>query len=216
MNDTRSQPRRSRQGPKKPTAPSAPRHPVLAQLAEWHPALFGDEPRPLKRGIYEDLIAAHGEALEADALKVALGIHTRSTRYLNAVASGQPRRDLQGQAVEVVAPEQRHHAIVEVFRRRQARSPEDLTPQLHQRIARAFEASGLGREAYATLVRGRDEAINAATEAALEEASARIAREAALLRAFESSGLSVAAFADGYGMAPEDAQRALERARQRR
>ena len=216
MNDTRSQPRRPRQGPKTPKAPSAPRHPLLAQLAEWHPALFGDEPRPLKRGIYEDLLAAHGEALEAEALKAALGIHTRATRYLNAVASGQPRRNLQGEAVEVVAPEQRHHAIVEVFRRRQSRSPEDMGPQLRQRIARAFEASGLGREAYATLVRGRDEAINAATEAALDEASARIAREAALLRAFESSGLSVAAFADGYGMTPDDAQRALERARQRR
>ncbi|HSX94344.1 MAG TPA: ProQ/FINO family protein [Hydrogenophaga sp.] len=215
MNDTRPQPRRPRQGPKAPKAPSAPRHPLLTQLAEWHPALFGDEPRPLKRGIYEDLLAAHGE-LDGEALKAALGIHTRSTRYLNAVASGQPRRNLQGETVEVVAPEQRHHAIVEVFRRRQARSPEDMGPQLRQRIARAFETSGLGREAYATLVRGRDEAINAATEAALDKASARIAREAALLRAFEASGLSVAAFADGYGMTPDDAQRALERARQRR
>ncbi len=65
MNDTRPQPRRPRQGPKTPKAPSAPRHPLLAQLAEWHPTLFGDEPRPLKRGIYEDLLAAHGEALAA-------------------------------------------------------------------------------------------------------------------------------------------------------
>ena len=43
-------------------------------------------------------------------------------RYLSAVASGQPRHDLAGQPVEDVAPEQLHHALVEVFRRRQGRS----------------------------------------------------------------------------------------------
>ncbi|MFP8836289.1 ProQ/FinO family protein [Hydrogenophaga sp. XSHU_21] len=195
---------------------AAPRHPLLAQLAEWHPAVFGEEPRPLKRGIYEDLMAAHGDALKADELKAALALHTRSTRYLNALASGQPRRDLAGQAVEPVAPDQRHHALVEVHRRRQQRSPEDLRPQLQQRIARAFEASGLGREAYATLVRSRDEGINAVTEAALEESTARSAREAALLRAFEASGLELGAFASGYGLDTEDARRMIERARQRR
>ncbi|MCM3563020.1 ProQ/FinO family protein [Hydrogenophaga intermedia] len=197
-------------------APAAPRHPLLVQLGEWHPELFGDEPRPLKRGIYEDLMAAHGEALSAEELKAALALHTRSTRYLNVLASGQPRRGLDGQAVEPVAPDQRFHAIVEVHRRRQQRSPEDMKPQLQQRIVRAFEGSGLGREAYAALVRGRDEAINAITEAALDEASTRIAREAALLRAFEASGQDLEAFASGYGMPTDEARRMLERARQRR
>ncbi len=198
------------------TPPAVPRHPLLVQLATWHPELFGDEPRPLKRGIYEDLLAAHGDGVVADELKAALALHTRSTRYLNALASGQPRRGLDGQAVEPVAPEQRFHAIVEVHRRRQQRSPEDMKPQLRQRVARAFEASGLGREAYAVLVRGRDEAINALVQEALDEASARIAREAALLRAFEASGQELPAFAGGYGLAVEDARRMLERARQRR
>ena len=44
-----------------------PRHPLLAQLAEWHPTLFGDEPRPLKRGIYEDLLAEGDTVLAATA-----------------------------------------------------------------------------------------------------------------------------------------------------
>jgi ProP effector len=65
-------------------------------------------------------------------------------------------------------------------------------------------------------VRGRDEAINAITEAALDEASTRIAREAALLRAFEASGQDLEAFASGYGMPTDEARRMLERARQRR
>ncbi len=214
MSDTPTSDRPARA--RAPARPSAPRHPLLVQLAEWHPAVFGEEPRPLKRGIYEDLMAAHAELLKADELKAALALHTRSTRYLNALASGQPRRDLAGQAVEPVAPDQRYHALVEVHRRRQQRSPEDLRPQLQQRIARAFEASGLGREAYATLVRSRDETINAVTEAALEECTARSAREAALLRAFEASGLELGAFASGYGLDTEDARRMIERARQRR
>ncbi|MBX3609506.1 MAG: prop effector [Hydrogenophaga sp.] len=208
-------PARPAQRPRK-QAPSAPRHPVLIQLAERWPALFGDEPRPLKRGIYEDLSVALGDTVKAEDLKAALALHTRTTRYLNAVATGQPRRDLNALVVEEVAPDQRHHAIVEVHRRRQQRSAEDLTPQTRQRVVRAFEASGLGQEAYLTLVRGRDEAINALTEAAVGEASATMAREAALLRAFESGGQSVEDFAAGYGMTPDVAQRMLNRARQRR
>ena len=32
---------------------------LLTQLAEWHPQLFGEVPVPLKRGIFQDLTAAH-------------------------------------------------------------------------------------------------------------------------------------------------------------
>lgn len=201
---------------RKPATPAPRHHPLLDRLAQWHPALFGESLKPLKRGIFEDLLAAHGDAVAEADLKAALALHTRSTRYLSAVASGAPRHDLAGQAIESVAPEQLHHALIEVFRRRQLRSPQDLTPQLRQRIGRAFEASGLGREAYAALVRGKDERVNTLTDAALEETSARLAREAAMLRAFEASGHSVAGFADAYGMTVEEARRTLERARERR
>ena len=60
-------------------APRTP-HPVLEQLAGLYPHLFGAVFRPLKRGIFQDLLAAHPDAFEREALKVALGIHTRSTR----------------------------------------------------------------------------------------------------------------------------------------
>lgn len=191
-------------------------HPALEALAQHHPDLFGETPRPLKRGVYEDLLALHGETLTADGIKAALALHTRSTRYLNAVAGGQPRHDLNGAVVETVAPEQRHHAILEVFKRRQARSPQDLRPQLRQRIVQSFEASGLGQEAYAALVQGRDEAMNQLTREALEQAVQQQARESALLRAFETSGQELDAFAAGYGLPPGEARRMLDRARARR
>ena len=98
-------------------APRTP-HPVLEQLAGLYPHLFGAVFRPLQRGIFQDLLAAHPDAFEREALKVALGIHTRSTRYLQAVAAGEKRHDLQGQPVEAMAPEHVHHALLEVYRRR--------------------------------------------------------------------------------------------------
>ena len=96
--------------------------------------LFGEQPRPLKRGIYADLLAARPEGLDAEGLKAALALHTRSTRYLSSVAAGQARHDLAGQAVEDMAPEHVLHALLEVHRRRQGRSQEDLRPKLRQRI----------------------------------------------------------------------------------
>jgi len=194
----------------------APRrtHPVLDQLAQWYPRLFGEQPLPLKRGIFQDLLAAREGALEKDSLKLALAIHTRSTRYLNAVAAGRPRHDLQGQVVEAMAPEHVYHALQEVFRRRRPRDGEDPRERLRQRIAQACEASGLARLDYDALVRGRDAAANALLDEALALVAERDARAEALARAFEASGQSEAVFADMYGMDARAVQRALARARQ--
>jgi sRNA-binding protein len=190
-------------------------HPVLDQLAALHPFLFGETLRPLKRGIFEDLLAAHPEGLERESLKAALALHARSSRYLTVVASGEMRHDLVQQPVEALTPEQVHHALIEVFRRRGARSREDLRPKLRQRIAQAFEASGLSAEAYVEQMSGRDEEVNQLTRDAVTESSQRTAREDALLRAFESSGKPINEFADMYGLHVLEANRTLERARAR-
>src|SRR5512140_264343 len=200
-----------------PQGPRGPRvQPVLEQLARLYPKLFGAVFLPLKRGIFQDLLAAHPDMFERETLKEALGFHTRSTRYLVEVAAGRQRHDLQGQPVEAMAPEHVYQALVEVFRRRQARSRDDLRPKLRERIVQAFEESGLARDAYAQLVRGRDEAANALLDEALAEAAMRIAKDEALLRAFDASGRSVEAFADMYGLDPRGAARSLERARRMR
>jgi hypothetical protein len=206
--------RRATAAPKTARA-AAPSHPVLGQLATTYPALFGETPRPLKRGIYADLLAAQGEAIDAEGLKAALALHTRSTRYLSSVAAGMARHDLQGQAVEAMAPEHVLHALLEVHRRRQARSPEDLKPKLRQRIIQAFEASGLSREDYAALLPGRDPVIRELFDQALDEAAARAAKDAALHRAYSTSGLEPDAFAAGYGLPAAEVRRMLERVKQR-
>ena len=190
--------------------------PALEQLAALYPQLFGAVFLPLKRGIFQELLAAHPDAFERDALKLALGIHTRSTRYLQCVAAGQQRHDLQGQPVEAMAPEHIHQALLEVHRRRQGRSSEDLLPKLRARIVANIEASGLSREEYAERTRTRDEAANALLDEALAELAEKMAREEALLRTFEASGKkSVDEFADMYGMDPRAVLRSLHNARTR-
>lgn len=216
-----TQPRRDNKPARRHAAPkgAAQRptrtHPLLDQLAGFYPHLFGETFLPLKRGIFQDLQTAHPEIFEREALKAALALHTRSTRYLTAVAAGQKRHDLQGDAVEDMAPEHVHHALLEVFRRRQSRTEEDLKPKLRNRLIQAFESSGLARADYAELVRSHDEATNALLDEALAEAAARAAKDEALLRAFTASGQTVEAFAGTYGMDPQAAARTLERARLR-
>jgi len=210
----KAQPPAGPQPARKNGAP-APRkvHPVLERLFELYPQLFGARFRPLKLGIYQELLAAHGDEFKAEDLKLAMGLHARSTRYLECVAAGHPRHDLQGNPVEPVAPEHIHHAILEVFRRRQGRTKDDLSGQLRDRIIAAIEASGVGREAYAERVRARDEASNAALDDALAELARQAAKREALMRAFEASGKTEAEFADMYGMDPKEVARTLQRVR---
>ena len=202
-----------------PAAPEAPKRPakpdvfpVLEKMAALYPQLFGAVFLPLKRGIFQDLLQAHPDAFDKDSLKAALSMHTRSTRYLTAVASGEQRHDLTGQPVEAMAPEHVHHALLEVFRRRQMRSQEDLRPKLVRRIVLAFEASGMTPLAYAELVRSRDEGANAVLDQAMAQAEASAAKAEALLQAFKASGKPVEEFADMYGMDPRAVGRMLARA----
>lgn len=201
-----------RNGPQKP---AKPQHPVLAQLAELYPALFGPKLLPLKRGILHDLLAAHPEQLTKDGLKEALGLHTRSTRYLTAMASGQPRHDLSGTAVEAVAPEHQHHSLLEVFKRKHQRTGQDVRAELRSRMVQAAEASTLAPLDYAQLVRTRDEDANAILDEAMADLASRVARDQALLQAFEASGKTVNEFADMYGLHPIEAAATLNRARAR-
>lgn len=193
-------------------APKPDVFPVLEQMAALYPQMFGATFLPMKRGIFQDLLEAHPDTFERDSLKAALALHTRSTRYLTAVASGEDRYDLQGKPVEAMAPEHVHHALLEVFRRRQGRSKEDLRPKLVQRIVVACEASGLTPQAYSELVRSRDEAANAVLDEAMAEANTRAAKTEALLQAFKASGKSLDVFADMYGMDPRAVSRMLARA----
>ena len=175
-------------------------NPLLEKLFELHPNLFGAKFLPLKLGIFHDLLARHPDVFKKDELKLAMGQHARSTRYLECVAAGLARHDLDGTAVEPVAPEHVHHAILEVFRRRQARSKDDLRPRVTMLLKQAVENSGLALDDYAALVRVQDEATNALLDDAMAELKAEAAKREALMTTFNASGKTEAEFVDMYGM----------------
>lgn len=200
---------------KKPASRAAraprPIHPLLQRLWELHPQLFGARFRPLKLGIFEDLMARHPDAFAKDDLKQALGQHVRSTRYLESVAQGDARHDLDGQPVEPVAPEHVQHAIMEVFRRRQARDPAAARAWARTQLVHAIEASSLDRDAYLERVRTHDVTALELLDEAFAELAEQAARREALVRAFRSSGAEVDAFAQMYGLDPALVRDALAR-----
>jgi ProP effector len=148
--------------------------------------------------------------LPADELKVALGLHTRSNRYIEAVASGLPRHDLNAQPVEPVAPEHVHHAILELYRRKST-TPQE--PAARQRavaqLAEAIERSGLGRDGYNERF-GAAPAGRELLDEALAAIGQKAAKQEALRRAFTASGKSVEEFADMYGMPVADVKRLVQ------
>lgn len=184
--------------------------PVLEKLFELYPQLFGERFLPLKLGIFQELLAAHPEEFKRESLKAALGVHTRSTRYLQSVAAGQKRHDLHGKPVEDVAPEHVFLSIVELFQRRQARNTEDLRPKLRKQLLAAFEKSGLTRQDYLARIGTPAEPIQVLLDEVLSEVEQQRARSAALKKAFEASGQTVEAFADALGMRVGDVQAALK------
>lgn len=194
---------------KPPAPPSA--QPVLEKLFELYPHLFGAEFLPLKLGIFQELLAAHPGHFTRPTLKAALGVHTRSTRYLQSVAAGCPRHDLAGVAVEPVAPEHVCLALLELFQRKQRRTQEDLGPKFRARLVRAFDASGLTPQEYRAKVQPGDTRTQALLEEALAEYDQSRARQEALCRALESSGKTPAEFAEMYGLDARDVIAALRR-----
>jgi sRNA-binding protein len=184
-------------------------HPLLEKLFELYPRLFGARFLPLKIGIFDDLVAAHPEALPPGELKVALGLHTRSTRYIEAVASGLARHDLQGKPVEPVAPEHVHHAILELYKRRSGRAPEQARQRAIEQLAAAIDASGLSRDAYRDRFASTDDAVHSILEEALSMGAQTAARREAVQNAFKASGKTVAEFAEMYGLDPREAKRLL-------
>jgi ProP effector len=195
-------PRGARPRGRKPPSAQAARapHPLLDRLAEFYPHLFGAQFRPLKIGVFQDLVARHPDDLPKDELKVALGFHTRSTRYLESVAAGQARHDLEGAETEPLAPEHVHHAIMEVFRRRQARSRENLKPWLLDRLVAAIDASGLSQGEYLERIHTSEPFALEALDRAFAEIAERAAKREALQRAYQASGRSVEEFAEMYGL----------------
>ncbi|AFJ46838.1 RNA chaperone ProQ [Shimwellia blattae] len=119
---------------------------VIAFLAERFPQCFSaeGEARPLKIGIFQDLVArVEGELnLSKTQLRSALRLYTSSWRYLYGVKAGATRVDLDGNPCGVLDEQHVEHArkqLEEAKARVQAQRAEQ---QAKKREAAAQEGSG--------------------------------------------------------------------------
>lgn len=94
---------------------------------------------PLTIGIDKQLFALYPE-LSRKSLRVALGIHTNSLRYLKVMEKAKNRFDLEGNAAEEVTDEHRSHATT-VLRERAKKVAEQRKAQ------RAVEEAALAAKA---------------------------------------------------------------------
>jgi hypothetical protein len=125
------------------------------------------------------------------------------------VAAGLARHDLNGLAVEPVAPEHQFLAIVELHQRRQARSQEDLSPKLVANLAACYSHANLSRQDYLARLGTPTALIAASLDQAIEQVEQQRAHQAALVKAFEASGQTLDEFAASLGMEADHIRGAL-------
>lgn len=100
------------------------------RLIELWPDLFSREaPKPLKVGIFDDLIqdiTARGLAFGPGALRAAVASYAQAPRYYRALMAGGVRYDLTGQPCDEVTQEEQEaaHRQLEIIsnRRKQAKN----------------------------------------------------------------------------------------------
>ena len=79
---------------------------IIELLCGRFPRTFSRRgPQPLKVGVYGDVLAALGEAVQSRDLQSALRAYTSNRGYLRALSAGACRIDLDGKPAGTVTPE---------------------------------------------------------------------------------------------------------------
>ena len=161
-----------------------------SDLARLFPQVFGNEARPLKLGVTQDLLQLLGPKVTIRDLKRVLSIHTARKAYLRATAQGGPRYALDGTATGEISAKEQAWAEAELIRLKE--QVEDVGHRAG--LLKKIEASGLTAEKYA-IQNGLDIGqTHSAYDKGLHERRQRRQERTALVEAFEASGLDQAAF----------------------
>ncbi|MDQ6680784.1 MAG: ProQ/FinO family protein [Pseudomonadota bacterium] len=135
-----------------PPAAATDAAPKLKQL---FPALFVGAPKPLKLRIQVDIQQRAPGAFTKPALSAFFRRYTGSTSYLQAVAHGKQRFDLDGQPAGDIADEHRKVASDELARRRAAQESRRALEEQQRRnragLLHDFERTTLTRANFCAL-----------------------------------------------------------------
>lgn len=123
---------------------------LLKDLQESFPVLR--DCRPLAIGIDKQLMARLPD-MDRKVLRIALGIHTHSLRYLKAMEKAALRTDLEGNPAGEITQEQRTHASElikerlqkQAEQRRAQREADALARQHAEKLGRLVEKFGRPR-----------------------------------------------------------------------
>ncbi|MEO8278356.1 MAG: ProQ/FinO family protein [Ideonella sp.] len=181
----------------RPAVPELSANACAARLAELFPAVFSaGVAKPLKLRIQADIQQRAPGVFTRKALSNFLHRQTTSTAYLRALANGEMRVDLDGVSAGEISDEHRQAAASELDRRRGLHAARRATERDAQR---------------ATFREAQQQAMR-------EHAAQSDARRerAGLLRAFESTTLTLTNFCALKSIAPADLEATLALARQDR
>jgi len=108
---------------------------VIELLCDRFPQTFSRRsPQPLKVGVYADVLAVLGDAVQPRGLQSALRAYTSNARYLCALAAGACRVGLDGKPAGTVTAEDEA-----VAKKRLAESVNETAPQV--KVAPAGQAA---------------------------------------------------------------------------
>lgn len=161
--------------------PLPPAFDCAPQLKQMFPALFTGAPKPIKLRIQLDIQERAPGIYTKQALSAFFRRYTGSTSYLQAVARGQQRFDLDGLPNGEITDEHRKAAVDELARRRanqeQRRAAEEEQRALgeQQRRNRAgllhdFERTTLTRANFCALKQVAEDELDGLLAIAREEA----------------------------------------------
>lgn len=151
------------------------------QLRQLWPALFAGAPKPLKLRIQLDIQERAPGTFTKPALSAFFRRYTGSTSYLQAVAHGKQRFDLDGQPSGEISDEHRQAARDELARRRanqeQRRALEEEQRHNRARLLHDYERTTLTRANFCALKQVADAELDGLLEIARQEAAQRRAPE---------------------------------------
>jgi sRNA-binding protein len=108
------------------SSPTSQGRETISVLADWFPqcfVLYQQRRKPLKIGIFDDLLAATSGAIAPKELQAALRRYCRSAGYLAACREGTARIDLNGNVVGAVTKSEAEYAARIIARRRSTAKP---------------------------------------------------------------------------------------------
>jgi|APLak6261703504_1056268.scaffolds.fasta_scaffold22424_1 sRNA-binding protein len=165
-----------------------------SDLKKLYPEVFKSI-KPLKIGIYHDLIAIHGEQ-NKKIIRATLGFWTQHANYLFAVAAGGFRYALDGTTCGEISAVEIEDAKNKLDKIHSAQVKENAEKKYRSQLLKSFESSGLTRYEFAQKNSMTETDVSSALDKATNERKARMEQRQKIVNKLEKSGLSVEEFAE--------------------